>query len=294
METIKKKLSGVIQLSRYQEHLGHTVIISSFAALASQRTLDYKTAMILFANILSITYAFMINDVSDVDEDSKDEVKRSRNPVSSGVLSKRIAVVVTLFTASSALLLYTIGDVQVAILGGSSLLFGTLYSLKKVRLKRYPIVDVVSHGLFHAAFPFLAIYSLGDKGITLESILPLSGLFLLSVASDLRNELRDEKLDRLSGFKNTVSIIGRDVAQFLMTFMKIVCPLLLISYVFFSFSFEAKLALLTYAVLLIPLVMIYKKTKRILLGNNQEWFHFLNGSMMLLSLYIFPQFILFS
>jgi len=77
-----------------------------------------------------------------------------------------------------------------------------------VRLKAWPLVDVLAHVLMLGALLFLAAYeALG--GVATEAWLLALGVALLSAYGQCYNQLRDYDADRLAGLRNTASILGR-------------------------------------------------------------------------------------
>jgi len=119
---------------------------------------------------------------------------------------------------------------------GFSLVFlGFLYSWKKVRLKGMPLVDILSHAYFLAGGILLASFFPFSHNLSLV-IVPFLTVYMISVAGDLFNEIRDYTVDRKAGLKNTVSIIGLRQSIILKTVMYVLSALLgiVVAYSYFA------------------------------------------------------------
>ena len=167
------------------------------------------------ANTLAMCFAFMINDIEDAPDDARDPKRKQKNVISSGALGKIEAYVVTAATALGAFFLYRTASHDSFLIGSVTLTLGFLYSYKRIRLKAYPVVDIVSHALMLSALLYLsgfAVYN-SDYGM----IFPVfAGLFFVSAYGQLYNQIRDFNMDKLAKLKNTAILLGRERATRLM------------------------------------------------------------------------------
>lgn len=212
-------LKAYIKLTRIKEHLPYDIALSLLgiihAVTLAQSVLDIRTVALVVANTLAMCFAFMINDIEDAPDDARDPKRKQKNVISSGALGKTEAYLVTALTAIAAFFLYRVASHDSFVIGGVTLTLGFLYSYKRVRLKAYPVVDIVSHALMLSALLYLsgfAVYN-SDYGI----IFPVfAGLFFVSAYGQLYNQIRDFNMDKLAKLKNTAILLGREKATRLM------------------------------------------------------------------------------
>ena len=211
---MQKSVKAVIDLTRIFEYYGSCILLTLFgvfvAGISDSSSYGHITKPLLavIANLMSFAFAFMINDIEDAEDDALDPVKVNRNPVSAKRISKRTAYMITAITAALSLAIYASINLYAFVFGSASIILGFIYSWKKVRLKSYPIVDVISHALFLAALGFLVGVSTNVLTSNFRYI-ALAGvsLFVFSIFEDLRNELRDYEVDSLAKLKNTAQIL---------------------------------------------------------------------------------------
>lgn len=209
---VKTQFKGIMQLSRWQEHIPFVVPLTLIGALlatqAAGSQLDLRLVAVMIANILAVTYAFMINDIEDAPDDALDPERAKRNPVTSGMLSRRTGYNACLITALFTLALYAAAGFWPMIIGGITLLLSHLYSWKPVRLKAYPVTDIVSHSLMLSGLLLLAGYftyhaAPGDVWLV------AAGATFFSVYGQLYNQVRDYDMDVAAGLKNTTILLGK-------------------------------------------------------------------------------------
>ena len=90
-----------------------------------------------------------------------------------------------------------------------------LYSWRPVRLKKWALVDVVSHVLMLSALLFLTGYWLYARALG-EAVWLLAAAALLSAYGQLYNQLRDAAADRSAGLRNTTWLLGERGARLAM------------------------------------------------------------------------------
>lgn len=217
--SLRLKTRGIARLTRWKEYLPYvtplTITGAILALTTTGKTLDWRLLITMFANILAVAYAFMINDVVDAPDDALEADRAARNPVTSGELSPREGWIVSLIVGVAALGLYALVNIEVLIIGAITLALSHLYSWKPVRLKAYPVTDVVSHSLMLSGLLYLAGYyayhnSLGGAWLV------FAALVLISVYGQLYNQLRDYNMDKAAGLHNTAIMVGQKMTSVLM------------------------------------------------------------------------------
>ncbi len=214
-------LPHLVRLTRWEEHVLFTVPVTLLGAVvaiyrhALPADAPRLVALVLAANLCAVAFAFMVNDLEDAPDDAREPSRRVRNVVACGALARRPAWHGTTAMGILALGLYLPLGVTVSAVGAFILALGFLYSWRGVRLKAWPLVDVLAHVLMLSALLFLAGYvALG--GALGEAWLLALGLALFSAYGQFYNQLRDYHADRLAGLRNTASLLGRDGARWAM------------------------------------------------------------------------------
>ncbi|MCY4526398.1 MAG: UbiA family prenyltransferase, partial [Anaerolineaceae bacterium] len=184
-----------------------TLLGALLAARANAILLDWRLAAIIVANILAVAYAFMINDIEDAPDDARDPNRAARNPVANGEIGRGLGYAACRTVALCTLTLYATGGLLVFLIGVLTLLLSHLYSWRPVRLKAWPVTDIVSHSLMLSGLLLLAGYFLYDAQPGIVWLVAIAAT-LLSVYGQLYNQLRDLDMDRAAGLHNTAIMLG--------------------------------------------------------------------------------------
>jgi 4-hydroxybenzoate polyprenyltransferase len=201
----------LIRLTRWKEYVPFVIPLTLLGALLAARPhgilLDWRLAAVMAANILAVAYAFMINDIEDAPDDALDPHRAARNPVTSGEIGIRVGYAACRLVAAATLILYAVGGLSVLGIGLVILFLSHLYSWRPVRLKAWPVTDIVSHSLMLSGLLLLAAYYVYhfEPGIVW---LVAAGMTLVSVYGQLYNQLRDYEMDKAAGLKNTAILLG--------------------------------------------------------------------------------------
>ncbi|MCK6578602.1 MAG: UbiA family prenyltransferase [Anaerolineae bacterium] len=202
---------GLIQLTRWKEYIPFVIPLTLLGALLAARPhgihLDLRLAAVTIANILAVAYAFMINDIEDAPDDARDPARAARNPITSGRISARVGYTACRLVAAITLILYALGGVWVLLIGVVTILLSHLYSWRPVRLKAWPVTDILSHSLMLSGLLLLAGYFLYDSSPGIVWFVALAAT-LVSVYGQLYNQLRDYDMDRAAGLFNTAIVLG--------------------------------------------------------------------------------------
>ena len=213
---MKRRLNGLIRLTRYKEYPFFVIITSLLGAAAAHGSLGWKLLGVLTANLLAVAFAFMINDVEDAPDDALDPAKSNRNPVSAADLSARTGRLAAFGVALAAGAVYAFLGVWPLITGLGCLMIAYLYSWRRVRLKSKPFADLVSHGLMLAGLQYLSAFFSFQPVPFSRWVYPLMFVVGISLYGEMINELRDLKGDRKAGITHTANLIGQRAAYWLM------------------------------------------------------------------------------
>ncbi|HLY29028.1 MAG TPA: prenyltransferase [Aggregatilineales bacterium] len=216
---VTTKVRGVIRLTRWREYVSFVIPITALGAILSAQpqgiSLDWRLLVVMVANTLAVGYAFMINDIEDARDDAREADRAARNAVASGELTPRQGWAASLLVAGITLVLYALAGVWPFIIGSLTLALSHFYSWKPIRLKAWPVADLVSHSLMLSGLLFLAgFFAYGTHpGLVW---LVAGAATLLSVYGQLYNQLRDYDMDVAAGLNNTAIIVGKRNARLLM------------------------------------------------------------------------------
>lgn len=206
-------IHGVISLSRWKEHLPLAVLTLLGGLIASSVhpdvTMDWRLLAVTAANFLTVTFAFMINDIEDAPDDAENPVSAQRNPVTNGTLDVHTAWIACGFVVAAAIGLYTVGGTIVVGIGALNLLLSFLYSWKPVRFKSSSVgLDIVSHTLMLGGLLPLAGYFVYSNEPHAAIILLAAAATLGSTYGQLYNQVRDYDADKKAGIVNVAIRLG--------------------------------------------------------------------------------------
>jgi 4-hydroxybenzoate polyprenyltransferase len=206
---IKRRIDGTIRLSRYREFLWFVLITTLLGVASSDGVFGVRMVTVLLANWLAVAFMFMINDVEDAPDDALCPHKAARNPIVSGMLSHRSGWWASVLVGLLAGFLYLLLGLGPAVWGWIGLILGYLYSWKKIRLKNFPVVDVLSHSMMLAGCQFLtALHTFSPGGLYWWWPFPFCMTVSISMYGELFNELRDFHKDREAGLTHTALLVG--------------------------------------------------------------------------------------
>jgi 4-hydroxybenzoate polyprenyltransferase len=229
-----KTTTGLIRLTRHQDYTVMVTITTLLGFLVSGIHLNInlipRMLIVLLANQLSVAFAFMINDVVDAHDDATDKLKALRNPVSAGLITANFAYFASFSTALiSVFIFYSLGPIPF-LLGIFDLILSAFYSLKFIRLKSIPVLDLVSHGLMLGGLQMLCAYFtlMPYLGFDLNWFLPFLFIVAISFRGQLFNQVKDFTCDQTAGINNTTEIVGVSTAHLLMSALLVMSGLIFI------------------------------------------------------------------
>ncbi len=204
-------LGAMVRLSRWREHIPFTLAATwlgvNMAVHHAHASLDGRVIPVTVANILAVTFAFMVNDVADAPDDARDPARAASNVVSCGELSARAAWLLATLVGALALTFYTMLPLPALWTGTATLALGWLYSWRAVRLKALPVLDVIAHALMLSALLVLTGYLAFDAAPGhVWAVIVMAGL--ISAYGQLYNQVRDADQDRAAGLRNTTWLLG--------------------------------------------------------------------------------------
>lgn len=217
--TLSGQLQGLVRLTRWKEYVPFVVPLTVLGALLAARPnhtdLDWRLIVVTLGNILAVAYAFMINDIEDAPDDARDPDRAARNPITTGEIGVRMGYAACRLVAAATLICYAFGGLSVFLIGVGTLLLSHLYSWRPVRLKAWPVTDVVSHSLMLSGLLLLAGYYIydGEPGIVW---FVAAAVTFVSVYGQLYNQLRDYDMDKAAGLRNTAIILGENNTRWAM------------------------------------------------------------------------------
>ncbi|MER3545473.1 MAG: hypothetical protein C4311_12970 [Chloroflexota bacterium] len=212
----RRVLLDGFRLVRFPE-FAHFILLTTLAAarLAGAR-LDWRLLVILLVNMLAAGFGFVINEVEDAPADALHPLKRRRNPVAAGRLSRRAGLAIASVLGGVALGLSALLGWAVFAISLVSLVLAWAYSWRSIRLKAMPIVDLLEHSWGLAGQQFVLTY-LALGGEAWHVVWPvLAALMLVSMYGQFYNELHDLETDRRAGIRTTAVFIGPRPARVLM------------------------------------------------------------------------------
>lgn len=217
--TLSSKFNAVIRLTRWREHVPYTIpLVVAGAMLAvhlSDATLDWRLLAVVLANILAMAFAFVINDVEDAPDDALNPAKKEHNVISSGLLTRREGILLSVATFVVSLALYAVGGVWSLGVGAATLILCYLYSAYPFRFKARPITDVTSHALMLSGLIILSGYWSYSQEVNIAWLVIIAAT-LFSAYGQFYNQIEDYEVDKEAGLKNTVVLIGKQNTTFLM------------------------------------------------------------------------------
>lgn len=209
--SLQAQLRGLVRLTRWKEYVPFVIPLTILGALLAARPqnalLDWRLIVVTLANILAVAYAFMINDIEDAPDDARDPARAARNPISTGEIGVRIGYAACRIVAAVTLIFYALGGPWAFVIGVVTLLLSHFYSWRPVRLKAWPVTDILSHSLMLSGLLLLAGYFTyhTEPGIVW---FVAASVTLVSVYGQLYNQLRDFEMDKAAGLFNTAIVLG--------------------------------------------------------------------------------------
>jgi 4-hydroxybenzoate polyprenyltransferase len=224
----KRPLSDIFALTRFNEYVIFVIVTTLMGAMIQESPIDWRLLLVLVANWLAVGFAFMYNDIEDAKDDACDPAKANRNPVSAGRISRLWAYSLTFCVALAAGLIYFFLGLIPFFLGMACLVLGILYSWKRIRLKRFPVLDLISHVLMLAGLQLLCAYTIFSPITATRWIAPFIVVIAVSMYGELFNEVRDLEGDRKAGLKHTAALVGERTAHIMMIVVLVIAGLALV------------------------------------------------------------------
>ena len=225
---VGQKIAAAIHLTRWNEHVPFTIPLSLIGSLlaieATGAEVDWRVFAVIAANILSMSFAFVINNIADAPDDALSPQKKRRNVISNGVMTSREGWLLATLTLVCALLLYARSGIWALAIGGATLILCFLYSAHPFRLKARPVTDVLSHALMLSGLLMMTGYFAYDTDPQVAWLVILAAI-LFSAYGQFYNQIDDYEVDKSAGLQNTVVLLGKSLTR-LLSFASLVGALL--------------------------------------------------------------------
>ena len=203
-----KTIRGLVRLTRHQDYLTFVTITTLFGAIAAEAVFGWRLVLVWLANLLTVCFAFMINDVEDAEDDALNPAKLNRNPISDKTITPRAGYMASALVAGLAAVAYYPLGLVPFLLGLVSLATCFLYSWRPVRLKNIFLLDMISHCMMLAGLQYLPAFYTFQSNMTLKGFFPFLFMISFSLYGELFNELRDLEHDLMAGLRHTAAILG--------------------------------------------------------------------------------------
>lgn len=218
-------MNAYLKMLRINEWRGNTYRLLMGLLMAEAWTQPlWKSLMFFVMFTFYLGAGFVINDFSDIKEDAIH--KKKKNQIALGKASKKSAATVAVLLALTGVALSATLGLNVFLLFGGITALGFAYSLRPIRLKSRPFLDLIASGLFLGAptyiLPFLAF---GTPLTTKDWILAVI-FFLVSILAELTQHIRDYESDLKAGLRTTVCVIGKKASEKLRLAVVIITQLL--------------------------------------------------------------------
>lgn len=213
---MRNKIIGYLKLTRFNEYVAFVTVTTLLGVAAAGGELSSRWWLVLIANLLSVGFAFMINDVEDAPDDALNQAKIGRNPVSSGELTATEARVASLLVGFASLAVYAVLGGHTLLYGAISLLLGALYSWHGVRLKQTAYLDLLSHCWLLAGLQTVTGFFTFAQHVNQQLLFPLAFVLCISLYGELFNEIRDFEGDKAANLRHTAIVLGEKRTHVLM------------------------------------------------------------------------------
>lgn len=214
--SFRMRIVAMIRLTRWREHVPFTIpltLVGSLLAIeASSGTVDWRVFAVIAANVLSMSFAFVINNIEDAPDDALDSSKRDRNVISNGTLSRRQGWHLAAAAFAIALALYALSGAWTLACGVVTLILCYLYSAHPFRLKARPLTDVVSHALMLSGLLMMTGYFAYDSDPQAAWLVIMAAI-LFSAYGQFYNQVDDYDMDKAAGLQNTVVLLGMPLTR---------------------------------------------------------------------------------
>jgi 4-hydroxybenzoate polyprenyltransferase len=130
-QAISPRINSLLRLSRWPEHIPFTLpatLLGINMAARDHLVLDGRILAVIAANILAVTFAFMVNDIEDAPDDARESHRAARNAITCGEITPRAGWGASWVIAAAALALYAGLSREALAAGVLTLALGLLYS----------------------------------------------------------------------------------------------------------------------------------------------------------------------
>ena len=155
---MKKSLKGLLRLTHFNEYAWFVVITTILGITSAKGQFGWEFMAVLAANLLTVGFAFMVNDITNAPDDALSPTSVSHNPVASGLLTPQTARLGAFTTALLAIFLFALLGWLPLVFGLSGLILGYLYSARTIQLRSIAFLNLISQSLMLAGLQYLTGY----------------------------------------------------------------------------------------------------------------------------------------
>jgi len=195
-------VGAIYRATRFSSMLCFTSTTFAGAILANS-IIDSRIIWLLMYTAFSTAFAFVVNDLSDVELDRLAGVLR--NPVSTGELSEGRAIKIAVFFVLVSMASLSFLSLQSQLLGLVVIFLYFTYSWI-VRAKARPVLDILYHGSCLAILTTMGYAEY--RSFDFVCLLLAALVFFLSSISQILQEVRDYESDRKM-VRTTVTLLGK-------------------------------------------------------------------------------------
>lgn len=258
------EIAGFLKLFRIKSTFSVIVYVLLFSTLMTRNFVLNEFLLLLSSNLLASWAIFSFNDLEDAKYDIKFRLKRTRNAVSSGLISKRSAyafvIILSIFALIISLYMNILNFYLIAII----FLIGFAYSSSYFRLKKRPPFDIISHSLIGALVAASAFIKFDINFLYLTLFVTF---FVDSAIPEILNQRYDYEIDKKTKTKTTVQLLGKVLSLKLLIFLGL---LNFILYALIFFLYDGINLLLVYLLFSPLIIMFVTKQMRRLMEKKPE------------------------
>ncbi|MHA1840144.1 MAG: UbiA prenyltransferase family protein [Candidatus Ranarchaeia archaeon] len=198
---------SIIGFLRIDQWLGAFLTSLWIIVLLEVPIFSLQTAMGLISISMLYSFAFAVNQLMDLDTDSRNETKSSLS-LASGKMSKQTAKITTLLLVVGIIVTGWFVNIPYFLLSLGFLAVNILYSCPPFRFKAKRVLDLFTIALGLGVFPILLPWVLAQP-IGLVPLELILGVMLFNVAAHCFQMLGDIEADSKAGLKTSAVYLGK-------------------------------------------------------------------------------------
>lgn len=243
-------VNALLKLVRFKSTASVVAYVLLFSALMTRSFILNELLLLFIVNLFAVWTIFSFNDLEDAKFDTKFSLKKKRNPISSGLISKSTAylIVFILSVASLSISLYV--NINNFYLISLILVIGFFYSSSYFRLKTKPPFDMIAHSIIGVLVAMSVFVTLEIK---LLYVVLFATFFINSAIPEILNQRYDYQIDKKTRTHTTVQILGKKQS------LKLLIALAFVNLTLYGIAFflYGGVKLLAVYIIFLPLMIIF-------------------------------------